>query len=154
MAEPAADPDPAAPLVWRIPAYQPALLMLVLCAAAALNIYGHPSTAVRIGTLAFGLLCGALAVAALRLQLTVDDDGVAVRNVLGESWLPWSQLAEFEVVPAVRGSPTVRLNRTDGTFVDVPPSLLQPTKPTGKQRARGQLEHVARQLGARRPRTR
>jgi hypothetical protein len=149
MAEPAADQDP--PLVWRIPAYQPALLMLVLCAAAALNIYGHPSLGVRIGTLAVGLLCGGLAIAGLRLQLVADDDGVAVRKLIGQSWLPWSQLAELEVVPAVRGAPTVRLNRVDGGYVDVPPSLLQPTKPTSKQRALGQLEHAARQLRARRP---
>ena len=154
MAEPAADPDPAAPLVWRFPAYQPALLMLVLCGAAALNIYGHPSLAVRIGTLALGLLCGGLAIVALRLQLVVDDDGVALRKVLGNYWLPWSQLAELEVVPEVRGAPTVRLNRIDGSYLDVPPSLFQPTKPTSKQRAFGQLEHAARQLRARRPTSR
>lgn len=154
MAEPAADPEPAAALVWRIPAYQPALLMLVLCAAAALNIYGHPSVAVRIGTLAFGLLCGGLSIVALRLQLVADDEGVALRKVLGDHWLPWSQLADLEVVPEVRGAPTVRLNRTDGSYLDVPPSLFQPTKPTSKQRAYGQLEYAARQLRARRPTTR
>ncbi|HJQ02369.1 MAG TPA: PH domain-containing protein [Jatrophihabitans sp.] len=154
MAEPAAGAEPAAPLVWRIPAYQPALLMLVLCGAATLNIYGHPSPAVRIGTLAFGLLCGGLAVVALRLQLVVDEDGVALRTVLHDHWLPWSQLAELEVVPAVRGAPTVRLNRVDGSYLDVPPSLFQPTKPTSKQRAYGQLEHAARQLRARRPTSR
>ncbi|MGI8666123.1 MAG: PH domain-containing protein [Jatrophihabitans sp.] len=149
MAEPLSDPAP--PLVWRIPPYQPAVLMLVLCAAAALNIYGHPSGTVRIVTLVLGLLCGALAVVALRLQLVADDDGVAVRQIIGQAWLPWSELAELEIVPDVRGAPTVRLNRVDGSYVDVPPSLLQPAKPTGKQRALGQLDHVVRQLRARRP---
>jgi hypothetical protein len=154
MAEPAAGSDPAAPLVWRIPAYQPALLMLVLCGAAALSIYGHPSLAVRIGTLALGLLCGGLAIVGLRLQLVVDDEGVALRKVFGDYWLPWSQLAEPEVVPEVRGAPTVRLNRIDGSYLDVPPSLFQPTKPTSKQRALGQLEYAARQLRSRRPASR
>ena len=154
MAEPAAGSETVDPLVWRIPAYQPALLMLVLCAAAALNIYGHPSLAVRIGTLAIGLACGGLAVIALRLQLVATDDGVALRTALSNSWLPWSQLADLEVVPEVRGAPTVRLNRVDGRYLDVPPSLLQPTLPTSKQRAMGQLDHAARQLRARRPTTR
>jgi hypothetical protein len=154
MAEPAADSEPSGPLVWRIPAYQPALLMLVLCAAAALNIYGHPSLAVRIGTLAVGLACGGLAVIALRLQLVATDDGVALRTALTNSWLPWSQLDDLEVVPEVRGAPTVRLNRVDGSHLDVPPSLFQPSLPTSKQRAMGQLEHAARQLRSRRPTTR
>jgi hypothetical protein len=154
MTEPAAASETAGPLVWRIPAYQPALLILVLCGAAALNIYGHPSLAVRIGTLVIGLACGGLAVIALRLQLVATDDGVALRTALSNSWLPWSQLADLEVVPEVRGAPTVRLNRVDGRYLDVPPSLLQPTLPTSKQRAMGQLDHAARQLRARRPRTR
>jgi hypothetical protein len=154
MAEPAAESEPAGPLVWRIPAYQPALLMLVLCGAAALNIYGQPSLAVRISTLAVGLACGGLAVIALRLQLVATDDGVALRTALTNSWLPWSQLDDLEVVPEVRGAPTVRLNRIDGSHLDVPPSLLQPSLPTSKQRAMGQLEHAARQLRSRRPTTR
>ena len=98
MAEPAADSEPADPLVWRIPAYQPALLMLVLCVAAALNIYGHPSLAVRIGTLVVGLACGGLAVVGLRLQLVATDDGIALRTALSNCWLPWSQLADLEVL--------------------------------------------------------
>ncbi len=142
------------PLVWRIPAYQPALLMLVLCAAAALNIYAHPSATVRIVTLFIGLACGLGAVAALRVQVVADADGVAVRQVISQAWLPWSEVAELEVMSNVRGAPTVRLNRHDGTYVDVPPSLLQPTKPTSKQRALGQLENSVRQLRARRPSTR
>ena len=51
--------QPWPPLVWRIPAYQPALLMLLVCAAAAINIYADPSTTVRIVTLAGGLLSAA-----------------------------------------------------------------------------------------------
>jgi hypothetical protein len=152
MSEPGADGQPAPPpLVWRFPAYQPAVLMLVLCASAALNIYAHPSSMVRIITLVLGLGAGLLAIITLRLQLIADDDGIAVRQLIGHAWLPWSQLAELEIVPEVRGAPTLRLYRVDGSYVDVPPSLLQPTKPTSKQRALGQLEHLARQLRTRRP---
>ena len=147
MAAPEAESEP---LVWRIPAYQPALLMLVLVAAAALNIYAHPSAVVRISTLAIGLICGGLAVAALRLQLVATEDGVAVRQLAGERWLPWSELDQVEVVPNVRGAPTLRLNRLDGSYVDVPPSLLQPTKPTAKHVVMRNLDTVAGQLEQRR----
>jgi hypothetical protein len=137
-------------LVWRIPSYQPAALMLVLVAAAALNIYAHPPAVVRIPTLAVGLLCGGLAIAALRLQLVATEDGIAVRQLFGEQWLPWPELAEIEVVPNVRGAPTVRLNRVDGNYVDIPPSLLQPTKPTAKHVVMRNLDTVAGQLEQRR----
>jgi len=136
--------------VWRIPSYQPAMLMLVLVIAAALNIYAHPSAVIRIPTLAIGLLCGGLAIAALRLQLVATSDGIALRQLFGQQWLPWSELAEVEVVPNVRGAPTVRLNRVDGGYVDVPPSLLQPTKPTSKHVVMRKLDTVAGQLEQRR----
>lgn len=142
--------DPAARLVWRIPSYQPALLMLVLCAAAALNIYGHPSAMLRIVTLLLGLLCGGLAIAGLRLQLVADPDGLSVRKLIGEVWVPWQDVADVEVITHSRGAATLRVSRTDGTYVDVPPALLQPTKPTSKQRVHGQLDQMARQLRARR----
>ena len=137
-------------LVWRVPSYQPAMLMLVLVAAAALNIYAHPSAVIRIPTLAIGLLCGGLAIGALRLHLVATSDGIVVRRLLDEQWLPWSELAEVEVVPNVRGAPTVRLKRVDGSYVDVPPSLLQPTKPTAKHVVMRNLYTVAGQLEQRR----
>lgn len=135
--------------VWRIPAYQPALLMLVLVAAAALNIYAHPSGTVRFVTLVFGLLCGAMAVAALRLQLVATRDGVAVQQLRRQEWIDWDQLADVEVVGNIRGAPSLRINRIDGTYVDVPPSLLQPSKPTSKTAVMGRLAAVAKELEAR-----
>jgi hypothetical protein len=144
MAQPAGEQD--SQLVWRIPSYQPAVLMLILCAAAALNIYGHPSPVMRMTSLAIGLGCGGLAIAALRLQMVATDEGIAVRQLLGQQWTPWSQLAELEVVNNVRGAPTVRLNRVDGSYVDVPPSLLQPTKPTAKRVVMRSLDTVVGQL--------
>jgi hypothetical protein len=152
-----ADPDPAAPatdqpLSWQVPPYQPALLMLVVCAAAAFNIYGHPSETVRVVTLALGALALGLAVLALRMHLAVDDEGVLVRYLFRPSWLPWSEIARVEVVSDVRGANTIRLVRNDGTYVDVPPSLLQPAKPTSKPRALAQLTSIGNQIEARRTR--
>jgi hypothetical protein len=139
-------------LVWRIPAYQPALLMLVLCGAAALNIYGHFSATVRIPTLALGLVCGGLAVAALRLQLVANADGISVRELRSHRWINWAELGDIEVVDNVRGAASIRLNYRDGRYVDVPPSLLQPTKPTPRRVVMRQLDSVAKQLEARRKR--
>jgi hypothetical protein len=147
---PALDTDQ--PLSWRVAPYQPALLMLMVCAIAALNIYGHPSETVRALTLVLGAALLGAAVLALRMYLGVDADGVLVRYLARPVWLPWSDVARVEVVSAVRGSDTVRLVRHDGTYVDVPPSLLQPSTPTSKPRALARLNSVAHQLEARRAR--
>jgi hypothetical protein len=140
----------AAPLIWRVPPYQPAALFLVVCAAAAVNIYAHPSHNIRLVTLFFGVVALGYAIAALRMHLIADSDGVAVRRFRREVWIPWVQVGDIEVVDGVRGASTVRVSRVDGTYVDVPPSLLQPGKPTSKVAARALLEVVARQLHARR----
>jgi hypothetical protein len=139
------------PLVWRVPPYQPAILLLLVSACAAVNIYGHPTRNVRVITFGLGLLALAFAIAALRMHLVANDDGVAVRHLLRQAWLPWSEVADIEVVDGVRGASTLRVTRRDHTYVDVPPSLLQPTKPTSKRTALAQLDGVVRQLRARRP---
>ena len=140
------------PLSWRVPPYQPALLILLVCGAAALNIYGHPSQTTRAVTLTLGVLAGALAVAALRMYLHVDSEGVLVRYLRRPAWLPWSEVARVEVVGDVRGSDTVRVVRHDGSYVDVPPSLLQPATPTSKPRAAARLTSIGNQIEARRVR--
>jgi len=143
-------PDPVPPLVWRIPPYQAALLFLLVSGGAALNIYGHPSATVRGLTILFSVAALCAAVAATRMYLVVDDDGIGMRRILGESCLNWSELADVEVVTMGRlGASTVRFTRRDGTHLDVPPSLLQPTKPTSKQRALGRLRGVAVEIKAR-----
>jgi hypothetical protein len=48
----------------------------------------------------------------------------------------------------VRGANTIRIARRNGTFVDVPPSLLQPALPTSKPRARARLDGIAREINA------
>jgi hypothetical protein len=143
--------DLVAPLSWRVPSYQPAFLLVTVCASAALNIYGHPSGQVRFVTLALGAAALVIAVAWLRMYLFVDDEGIEVRQIWRELWLPWSAIERIEVVSALGGM-TVRLSRHDGTQVDVPPSLLQPSKPTSKPRALAQLNGVVRELEERRVR--
>jgi len=149
MVEPDADTQ-----VWRIPSYQPALLMLVLVAAAALNIYAHPSATVRIPTLVIGLACGGLSLVALRLQMVATADGLSVRELRTEHWIAWPDLETVEVVNNVRGAPSLRLNLRSGAYVDVPPSLLQPTKPTSKRAVMAQLGVAANELEDRRRRYR
>jgi hypothetical protein len=105
-------------------------------------------------TLGFGAIALGLAVLALRMYLVVDDDGIAVRYLLRQSWLEWPEIDRIEVVSQVRGADTVRITRLNGTYVEVPPSLLQPSRPTSKPRALAQLNSISNQIEARRSRPR
>ena len=137
-------------LSWQVPPYQPALLILLVCGVAALNIYGQPSETARALTLALGALALALAVLALRMYLAVDSEGAVVRYLARPVWLPWAEVARVEVVSGVRGSDTVRFVRRDGSYVDVPPSLLQPAKPMSRPRAMARLNSIGNQIEAHR----
>jgi hypothetical protein len=143
-------PDTAAPLAYRISPVQTALLILLAVPCAAFNIYFHPSGPARLVSLLIGVGAVVLAVVGYRMYLVVDDEGAAVRFLGREHWLPWAEVAEVELVSGVRGSDTIRFSRTDGTYVDVPPSLLQPSKPTGRPAARRRLQDILRQVQARR----
>jgi Bacterial PH domain len=138
-------------LSWRVSPVQTALLFLVVCGAAALNIYAHPSGPVRSVTIIIGLIALAMALASLRMFLVVDSDGVTVRYLGQMTWMPWSQVRRIEIVSGVRGSDTIRFTRTDGTYVDAPPSLLQPSRPTSRPAARHLLKDILRQVEDRRP---
>ncbi len=150
MPAPGFSSTPELPQEWRIPPWQPAGLLLAVSVLAALDIYGDPSTAVKIAAafLALVLLVGA--VLATRYLLVADEQGIWVRNVFGEVGVPWSDLRDVDVIDSKRGASTVRIYRQDGTFVDVPPALLQPTLPTKIEKARAvvhgvgaRLEHLA-----------
>jgi hypothetical protein len=138
------------PLAYRISPAQTALLILFSIPCFAANLYWHPSTAVRVVTLALGLAALALAVASRRMYLAVDDEGVAVRWLGREQWLPWADISSMEVVSGVRGGDTIRIHRTGGAPVDVPPSLLQPSRPTARTTARRRLHDTLRQIETRR----
>ena len=143
---PPADP----PLVHRIGPGQTSVLILVAVAALVPVLYFHPSVAVRVGLVVIALAALALAALSRWMYLVVDDEGAAVRYLGRERWLPWPEIARVEVVSGVRGSDTIRFGRADGTSVDVPPSLLQPSRPMGKPAARRRLEEIRRQIESRR----
>jgi hypothetical protein len=138
------------PLVYRIGPGQTATLILVAVVCFVPALYFHPSSAVR-GVLA-AIAIAALALAAVTrwMYLEVDDEGVAVRYLGRERWLRWPEIAGIEIVSGVRGSDTIRFVRIDGTSVDAPPSLLQPSRPMGKPAARRRLEEIRRQIESRR----
>jgi len=138
--------DDREPLSWRIPPIQPAALFLVVCGCAALNIYAHPASGVRGLTIVLGVACLAAGLTAMRMYLVADQDGVYLRFIRSEVSLPWSQIQRVEAVSGVRGASTVRFVRHDGTYVDVPPSLLQPATPTSRPRAMAQLNGVVHRL--------
>ena len=141
-------------LSWRVSPVATALLILLACPCAAVNIYAHPSTAVRTVTLVLGAAALVTAFATVRMYLVVDGEGVALRYLGREQWLPWSQIDRAEIAGGVRGSETIRFVRHDGTYADVPPSLLQPVKPTGRPAARRMLRDILRRIEARRAETR
>jgi hypothetical protein len=149
----AADPRDQHRLVWRVPPALPAVLLLLVSGAAALNIYGHPSQPVRLFTIGLGLICLVVAIGWLRMYLVADEDGVEVRELRRVSSIEWPEIDRVEVVYGVRGGNTVRVTRHDGSFVDVPPSLLQPARPTSKPRAEAQLKMIAREIEQLRGRT-
>ena len=141
-------------LSWRVSPVATALLILLACPCAAVNIYAHPSTAVRTVTLVLGAAALVTAFATVRMYLVVDGEGVALRYLGRGQWLPWSQIDRVEIAGGVRGSETIRFVRRDGTYADVPPSLLQPVKPTGRPAARRMLRDILRRIEARRAETR
>ena len=137
-------------LSWRVSPVVTALLILLACPCAAVNIYAHPSGTVRAVTLIFGIAALAAAFACARMYLVVDDEGVALRYLTREQWLPWSDIDRVEIVSGVRGSDTIRFVRRDGSHADTPPSLLQPAKPTRRPAARRMLQDALRRIEARR----
>ncbi len=139
------------PLVWRFPPWQPPLGFLIAAGAAAVNLYRHPSAAVRVVSLAVGVVALLLAVAAVRMAFVVDSDGLAVRFLGRVRWVPWSQVQAVGLAD-VRGSETVRIVRLDDTQVDVPPSLLQSIRPMSKPRASARLRGIVTRIEALRPR--
>lgn len=139
---------PPAPLTWRIPAWQPALLFLVAAVCAAANAYAQPSVAVRAVTIAVGVLALAMGIGAVRMYLVVDHEGVGVRRLGRERSLDWADIADVAVIERGFDTLTLRITSRDGRYMDVPQSLLMPSRPTGKTRVRAQLGDIARRVEA------
>ncbi len=141
------------PLLLRIPVQLVALVMLAVCACAFVAIYlDVPPTARGIlGVVAVGLF--AVAMGCLRMYLEVDDEGVAVRYLLRERWAPWPQIDRVEIASGIKGSESIRVVLKDGSHIDVPPPLVQPTAPTSRPRALARLKGTLGEIEARRPDT-
>ncbi len=140
---PSGEGAPRLPREWRIPPWQPAALFLVVSGLAAYDLYGSPSVTTVIVTVFLAVVFGALGILATRYLLVADEDGVWVRGLTGERHVPWPELKSVDVVAGRRGSTTVRIVRADGSFVDVPPSLLLPTLPTKIDKARAVMYGTA-----------
>lgn len=137
-----------APLTWRVPPWQPALLFLIAAASAALNLYAHPSLAVRLLTIAVAVIAAVMGVLAIRMYFVVDEEGIGVRRLLRERSVEWDEFDSVAVVHRAFDSVTLRIVCRDGRYLDVPQSLLMPSRPTGKVRVNAQLGDLARQVTA------
>ena len=137
-----------APLTWRIPPWQPALLFLIAAGCAATNAYVHVSVVIRIVTIVVGVAALATGIAAARMYLVVDDEGIGVRRLWRERSLDWDDISRVSVVERGFDTLTLRIISRDGRYVDVPQSLVMPSRPTGKSRVRAQLGDIARQIQA------
>lgn len=135
-----------APLTWRIPPWQPALLFLLAAACAAVNFYTHPSLPVRLLTIAVAVIAAVMGVAAVRMYLVVDEEGIGVRRLLRERSVDWDEFDSVVVVHRALDAVTLRITCRDGRYLDVPQSLVMPTRPTGKVRVNAQLGDLARQV--------
>jgi hypothetical protein len=122
--------------------------LLLTTVLAAVDIYARPSI---IPLLAAAFFAGAAllgAVCAIRFLLVADDDGIWVRRLISVTLVEWSDVDYVALTTEHRSGMTVRINRRDGSHVDVPPSLLLPTVPTKIPTARAMVHGVANRLNA------
>jgi hypothetical protein len=140
------DGPPDLPLVWRIPPWQPACLILLATVLLGLDLYGDLSLGplVMTGAIALAALVGA--VFAGRLLLIADEDGIWVRRLFRERVVPWRDVDSVQATLVTRNTMTIRIFRKQGGYVDVPPSLLLPTLPTKVRNAQSRVHKVALQL--------
>lgn len=136
------------PLTWRIPPWQPALLFLLAAACAAANLYADPSVPVRLLTIAVAVLAAVAGVLATRMYFVVDEEGIGVRRLLRERSVEWDEFDHVDVVHRAFDSVTLRIICRDGRYLDVPQSLVMPSRPTGKVKVNAQLGDLARRVTA------
>jgi hypothetical protein len=149
MAARSVDPsDPTAPLVWRIPSWQPAAMMLFVCGVIALNLYASPNTLIRVVTIGLGAVAFVSAIDGLRMYMVVDQEGIGFRGLVHTHNIDWSDIVQITVRRTGFTGPTLRIMRTDNTYADVPPSLVLPTKPTATGKTLAQLGETARLVTA------
>lgn len=140
------EPDTQLPQEWRIPSWQPAALILLAAVLIAYDIYGSPGLGALLMTAVIAAAALVAAVFAMRYLLVADEDGIWVRTLFGQQLVEWTDIADIDVTHVRGTTSTVRITKMNGTFVDVPPSLLQPTLPTNARRALAIVGTVARRL--------
>ncbi len=144
--------DETPPIVYRLPRWQPALLFLVTTGLAAYAIYAHSSdSTVLVIVVGLAVAFFVAAVAAARMYLVADDDGIGIRRYAGESSLNWDQISGIAVARQRGGALTLELQCPDHTALRVPPSLVLPLRPTNVARTSSLLSLKARELSERRP---
>lgn len=144
----ARDPVPTLPLVWRIPPWQPAALIVVATVLLALVLYGHFSAGPVLMMVVVAVAALVSAGLALRLLFVADDDGLWIRRSTSQQLVEWHDIASIDMVPVRGNTVTVRITRRNGSFADVPPTLLLPTMPTGIAKVRSRVHAVALRLTA------
>jgi hypothetical protein len=123
----------------QLPPIIPAGGFLVSAACAAGLIYGHPGLQPRYAISIVGVVAFWIAVTSLRMGLLADFEGITVRFIRREHFIPWSEVQQLQRA-TVRGSETLVVLRRDGTRLAVPPSLLQPARPTSKRQAQAAID--------------
>ena len=121
-------------------------MMLFVCGVVALNLYLSPNTLVRILTIGLGAVAFVSAIEGLRMYLVADRDGVGFRGLLRTHNVDWPDIQSISVRRSGFNGPTLRITRADGSYADVPPSLMLPTKPTGTAKTLAQLGDTARMI--------
>ena len=134
------------PLVWRIPPWQPAGLIMLATILFALDLYADLSLGPLIMTAAIAVAALVAAAFAIRLALVADDDGIWVRRLFKVQVVPWRDVGAVQATLVSRNTMTIRISRREGGFVDVPPSLLLPTLPTKVPHAQTKVHNLALRL--------
>lgn len=142
------DSVPALPLVWRIPPWQPAALILTASVLLALVIYGHFSPGPTLMMVVVAVAAVISAGIAIRLLFVADEDGLWIRRSWSQELVEWHDVATIEMVAVHGNTVTVRITRRNGSHADVPATLLMPTLPTGIVTVRSRVHAVAVRLTA------
>ena len=80
------------------------------------------------------------------MYLVADQYGIGFRGLLRTHNIDWSDIQSITVRRSGFNGPTLRITRADGSYADVPPSLMLPTKPTGTVKTLAQLGDTARMI--------
>ena len=121
-------------------------MMLFVCGVVAINLYASPNTLVRVVTIGVGAVAFVSAIEGLRMYLVVDQNGIGFRGLFRTHNVDWSDISAITVRRSGFSGATLRITRPDGSYADVPPSLVLPTKPTGTAKALAQLGDTARMI--------